>query len=105
MVRRLRRGEDAAIAIDGPRGPRFSVALGALAAAAALGGVLVPMASYAPRGITLRKTWDQFRLPLPFTRVQVVLGPPLEGRAPETTADALARAVPTHRTWPRREGT
>lgn len=90
IVRRLRRGEDAAFALDGPRGPRFSVAPGASTAAKLAGGVLVPMGSTAPRGMTLVRAWDQFRIPWPFSRVAVRLGPPLE---PGASEDELRAAV------------
>jgi lysophospholipid acyltransferase (LPLAT)-like uncharacterized protein len=90
IVRKLRSGNDAAFALDGPRGPRFSVAPGASLAARLAGGVLVPMGSAAPRGVTLEKAWDKLRIPFPFARVAVRLGPPLE---PWATADALALEV------------
>jgi lysophospholipid acyltransferase (LPLAT)-like uncharacterized protein len=90
IVRRLARGEDAAFALDGPKGPRFAVLPGARAAARLSSGDLVPMGSAAPRGITLRRAWDRFRIPLPFSRVAVRLGAPL----PASTSDAeLAQAV------------
>ena len=90
IVRLLREGHDAAFAIDGPRGPRFSVAPGAGVAADLASGVLVPMGSAAPRGFTLHRTWDQFRVPWPFSRVVVHLGAPL---APPTSIEELASAV------------
>ncbi len=90
IVRRLRAGHDAAFAIDGPRGPRFSVAPGANTAANLASGVLVPMGSAAPRGLTLRRTWDQFRVPWPFSRVVVHLGAPLD---PTASRESLASAV------------
>jgi lysophospholipid acyltransferase (LPLAT)-like uncharacterized protein len=90
IVRRLQRGEDAAFALDGPRGPRGAVLPGARAAARLSAGVLVPMGSAAARGITLERSWDRFRIPLPFTRVAVRLGAPL----PASVTDAeLGRAV------------
>jgi lysophospholipid acyltransferase (LPLAT)-like uncharacterized protein len=93
IVTRLRAGHDAAFAVDGPRGPRHRVAPGARAAAELSGGVLVPMGVAAPRAWVLAKTWDQFRIPLPFSRVCVHLGPPLEASASlDDVAAAIARA-------------
>jgi lysophospholipid acyltransferase (LPLAT)-like uncharacterized protein len=37
------------------------------------------------------RAWDRFELPLPFTRVAVVLGAPLE--ADEATQEALGEAI------------
>ncbi len=93
IVRRLRKGHDAVFALDGPRGPRFSVAPGAQAAAALAGGRLVPMGSASPRGVTLEKAWDHFRIPFPFSRVAVCLGAPLgPGASGEEIALGVARA-------------
>jgi lysophospholipid acyltransferase (LPLAT)-like uncharacterized protein len=93
IVRRLEQGHDAAFALDGPKGPRFSVASGARLAAQLTGGVLVPMGSAAPRGISLDKAWDKFRIPFPFTKVAVRLGAPLSaGVSIEELGRAVARA-------------
>ena len=93
MVRQLRSGRDAAFAVDGPRGPRFSVAPGASSAAELGSGLLVPMGSAAPHGITLEGAWDRFRIPLPFSRVAVWLGAPMDpGTAQEDLGLGIARA-------------
>lgn len=91
VVRRLRLGDDAAFAVDGPRGPRCTVhSDGALTAARLAGGVVVPFAAASARAWTLR-SWDRFELPRPFSRVAVVLGAPLE---PSTTPRAaLGHAI------------
>ena len=83
IVRRLRRDDDAAFAVDGPRGPCGVVraseggGFGAALAASRAGGILVPMAAASADVTVLQRTWDRFELPLPFSRVAVVLGPPL----------------------------
>lgn len=86
VVRAMKReGADAAFAVDGPRGPCGVVKGGAIVAARATGGVLVPMAGAVRRGVVLRQTWDRFAVAWPFTRVDVVLGPPVD---PEESRDA-----------------
>ena len=93
VVRRLARGQDAAFALDGPKGPRFTVRPGARAAARLSSGVLVPMGSAAPFGVTLERTWDRFRIPLPFSKVAVRLGPPLPATVSDVElGDAVRRA-------------
>ncbi|HEU4410539.1 MAG TPA: DUF374 domain-containing protein [Polyangiaceae bacterium] len=78
IVRRLRRGGvDAAFAVDGPRGPASAVRPGALAAARAAGGLVVPLACAARPAIVFSRSWDAFELPLPFARVVVAVGEPL----------------------------
>lgn len=97
IVRRLRReGLDAAFAVDGPKGPRGVVRsesgkVGAALAAHLAGGVVVPMASACSRPHVLARTWDRFELPLPFSRVAVALGAPLEPA--EATPARLAAAI------------
>jgi lysophospholipid acyltransferase (LPLAT)-like uncharacterized protein len=44
------------------------------------------MGSAAARGTVLRRSWDRFALPWPFTRVAVVLGAPLDPAAPDADA-------------------
>ncbi len=88
LVRAMRRGADAAFAVDGPRGPRGVVKGGAVVAARAAGAVLVPMAGVVHRGIVLRRAWDRFAIAWPFTRVDVALGDPVD---PRTVTDARAQ--------------
>jgi lysophospholipid acyltransferase (LPLAT)-like uncharacterized protein len=81
LVRTMRReGADAAFAVDGPRGPRGVVKGGAVAAARLAGAVLVPMAGAVRNGVVLRRTWDAFAIAWPFTRVDVLLGRPVDPR-------------------------
>lgn len=88
LVRTMKRdGADAAFAVDGPRGPRCIAKGGAIVAARATGGVVVPMASRVRRGVVLQKAWDKLAVAWPFTRVEVVLGCPID---PRTAADARA---------------
>jgi lysophospholipid acyltransferase (LPLAT)-like uncharacterized protein len=86
LVRAMKReGADAAFAVDGPRGPRGAVKGGAVLAAQSTGAVLVPMAGGVRRGVVLRRAWDRFAIAWPFTRVDVVLGAPVD---PRICADA-----------------
>jgi lysophospholipid acyltransferase (LPLAT)-like uncharacterized protein len=86
LVRTMKQGGvDAAFAVDGPRGPRGIAKSGAIVAARATGGVVVPMASFVRRGLVLEKAWDKFALAWPFTCVDVVLGCPID---PSTVSDA-----------------
>ena len=91
LVRMLKRGTDAAFAVDGPRGPYGVAKSGALFAAKRVGGLLVPMGSAIQRGWMLSRAWDKFTLPQPFSRVIVVLSAPLDPVA--TTTEDLERAI------------
>ncbi len=93
LVRRMRReNADAAFAVDGPRGPYGVVKGGALAAARAVGGVLVPMGGIVERGFVLARAWDRFHVAWPFSRVTVRLGAPIEP-AVEGAREALEAAI------------
>jgi lysophospholipid acyltransferase (LPLAT)-like uncharacterized protein len=96
LVRTMRdEGVDAAFAVDGPRGPYGVVKGGAILAARATGAVVVPMAGAVHKGVVLKGTWDRFVLAWPFTRVDVVLGPPIDPAvqpdARREVAETLAR--------------
>jgi lysophospholipid acyltransferase (LPLAT)-like uncharacterized protein len=86
MLRALRQGRNAAFAVDGPRGPRGRVKPGARWVASRAGARLVPVGVAASRTVVLRRTWDEFEIPLPFARVCVFLGAPV-------TSGRLDRAI------------
>lgn len=77
LVRSVRRGLDAAFAVDGPKGPLGVVKPGVLLAARRTGGVVVPIATSARWAFRFRKAWDRYLLPLPFSRVVVRRGEPI----------------------------
>ncbi len=93
IVRALKRGQDAAFAVDGPRGPRGRAKAGAARAALLAGARLIPVAGAASRRWVLGHAWDRFEVPLPFARVAVVVGEPLDGARAARHARVLGRAI------------
>ncbi len=96
LARALSGPRDAAFAVDGPRGPLRRAKPGAALCARLGHGRLVPMGAAASASRVLARSWDRFRIPMPFSRVQVVLGAPVEaalatGR-PELVDCAIERA-------------
>jgi lysophospholipid acyltransferase (LPLAT)-like uncharacterized protein len=79
-----RRGLDLAITPDGPRGPRYVVQDGLIALAQLTGLPILPASYRLQWKITLR-SWDQFQIPLPFTRCDVHVAPPV--RIPRETTE------------------
>ena len=77
MIRRVRAGESGGVLPDGPRGPAFVAKLGVLALAATTGVPLVPL-GVAAAPVGRLTSWDRAIVPLPFARVRVVYGNPLE---------------------------
>ena len=94
VVREMKRaGVDAAFAVDGPRGPYGVAKGGAVLAARAAGAVLVPTMGVTRRGFVLRKAWDRFTVAWPFTRVDVVLGAPIEPDGADEARIAVERSL------------
>lgn len=77
MRRALAGGRPAAIAVDGPLGPRHVVHRGAVRLASDLGHAIVPLAVAAAPLRALGSRWDELALPLPFARVRLVVDTPL----------------------------
>lgn len=67
------RGYDISITPDGPRGPRYVVADGAIGLAQITGLPIVP-ASYHLNWKIRLKSWDRFQVPLPFSICEVTAG-------------------------------
>ena len=80
----LERGYSLAITPDGPRGPRYIVQPGAVALGQVTGAPVIPVSYRASRKLTMR-SWDQFQIPLPFSRCEVILGKPI--LFPRTVSD------------------
>jgi hypothetical protein len=77
MVEAVSAGSVAAHVVDGPRGPARQVKRGLALLAQRSGAAIVPVYLGARRRLELR-SWDRFHLPLPFTRVEIRLGPAIE---------------------------
>ncbi|MCP4602511.1 MAG: lysophospholipid acyltransferase family protein [Proteobacteria bacterium] len=71
-------GADAAFAVDGPRGPAFKVKSGAVLVAKQTGGCLIPINTRASSCWTFKKTWDDYQLPKPFARIEIIRGQPIQ---------------------------
>ncbi len=91
-------GYDTAITPDGPKGPRCRVQPGVITLAQRSGMPIIPVANAASFKKTL-STWDRFLLPLPFSKVAIVLGAPiyipkkLSQKDLEKKREAVQRAI------------
>ena len=70
----LESGIDLAITPDGPRGPKYSLGLGAVFLSQKTGVPIMPLHARYHRAIRL-KTWDNFAIPLPFSRIDITMDP------------------------------
>lgn len=84
-------GALALVAVDGPRGPRGVAKPGAVYLARRLGVPIWPVGVAVRRGRRLRRAWDRYLLPLPFTRAVVHFGAPWS--PPAGSIDAACAAL------------
>ncbi len=72
---RMDRETNLGIAPDGPRGPRRKVAAGAVFLASKMEIPVVCVGIGYDRPWRMRRTWDQFAVPRPFSRARAIVGP------------------------------
>lgn len=87
MVELVRGGAQAAVMVDGPRGPAREPKAGIVVAAARTGAPLVPMGCRA-RPALFGRNWDRTMIPLPFSTIVLSFGEPVE-----VAADASSEAI------------
>ena len=76
MAREIRRGRDCAFTIDGPRGPKYVAKQGPVLLALKTGAAIFCFHISMKHKIQL-KSWDEFQIPLPFTRALVLQAAPI----------------------------
>ena len=74
LVDCLKSGSDVGITPDGPRGPRYKLAIGPVRLSQMTSTPLVSIIVNPAKSWKLR-SWDQFRIPKPFSKVYVSFGP------------------------------
>src|SRR5205807_7050600 len=90
MVRLMRAGCPAAFTIDGPKGPRYVAKMGAVLLAKKTGNPILPFTITAERFWQVKKSWDGFQTPKPFTRARAIIAPPIY--VPSDAADEVLEA-------------
>ena len=88
FIKIIKDGTPALVAPDGPHGPIYSAKPGVIYMARKSGSVVVPIGMGFSRRV-VGPNWDDFALPLPFSRVALVVGEPIEP-ATETDENSLA---------------
>jgi lysophospholipid acyltransferase (LPLAT)-like uncharacterized protein len=85
---------NAAISVDGPRGPIFSVKQGVVDLAAATGAPIITMSVAAYPKVTI-PTWDRMPIPIPFGTVVTIFGGPFYVSAgdDETRREAIVDTI------------
>jgi lysophospholipid acyltransferase (LPLAT)-like uncharacterized protein len=76
MARQIRHGRDAGFTIDGPRGPKYVAKQGPVLLAMKTGAAIFCFHISMQHKIQF-KSWDEFQIPLPFTRALVLQAAPI----------------------------
>lgn len=77
ILKYAKSGWEAGITVDGPKGPAHKAKAGVVAIASLSEAAIVPYAAIGLRTWTFTKSWDQFRLPKPFSTIVCVFGEPI----------------------------
>lgn len=98
MIRLARCGCPTGFSIDGPRGPRRVAKMGAVLLAKKTGCPVLPF-TLNPARYYAAPSWDRLQVPFPFTRVRVLIAPPIrvapdaDDAALDAARDELQRAL------------
>lgn len=93
MVEKLRAGESAFLAVDGPAGPALRVKRGCVEMARAAHVPLIPVGYHSRRGRFNPRRWDHWLMAQPFDRLLVRYGAPLFFESEEPLPLALERVA------------
>jgi hypothetical protein len=96
LIKHVRDGAPAYLAVDGPRGPRNYVNRGIAKLSLATGAAVLIGVPIPRRRWILARAWDRFQIPKPFTRIDVFFAPPLrlrEGEDAETFRRRIQDAI------------
>jgi lysophospholipid acyltransferase (LPLAT)-like uncharacterized protein len=74
-MRRVQEGHKFTIAVDGPRGPLYKVKEGITHLSEKTRAPIVPVKAHPKTAYIFRKSWSRTALPLPFSRVDIKIGP------------------------------
>ncbi len=77
LLRLMKAGRIGSIAVDGPRGPIFKAKQGVFEICKLSHGCIVPVGVASRHRHVFSGSWNQARLPLPFTRIIVWFGDPI----------------------------
>ncbi len=86
IFRLAKKGWNPSVAVDGPKGPIYEIKPGVFEISKRLKADIYPLSVAVKKKHVFEKAWNKSFLPLPFTKVQVVVGEPM--RAPAREEDS-----------------
>ena len=78
LIKAIKQGYSGFIAVDGPHGPSHKTRPGTIYIAQRAKALIVPLTITAHRGLIFGKRWDHHVFPLPFSKITVSIGTPIE---------------------------
>ena len=78
LLKAIKQGYSGFIAVDGPHGPSHKTRPGTIYIAQKAKALIVPLTITAHRGLIFGKRWDHHVFPLPFSKITVSIGAPIE---------------------------
>jgi len=79
LIQAVKKGGQASLAVDGPKGPIYKVKPGVVELAARTGISIVPVRTFASRAWFIPKAWNKSYVPKPLAKVDVYFGEAIEG--------------------------
>ncbi len=76
LITLMRKGFNASMAVDGPKGPIYKIKPGVFELSRLAKAHIVPTAADCSSGIVFKNSWNKALLPKPFSRVIVAFGQP-----------------------------
>jgi hypothetical protein len=76
LIRLMKAGRNASMAVDGPKGPIYKAKPGVFELSRLAQAQIVPMGAAASNAIVFTKSWNKAKLPKPFSLVKVWFGEP-----------------------------
>lgn len=77
MLRLLREGFPGAITVDGPKGPMYEPKKGIFEIAKLASIPVLPFCIHPEKFWEIKNSWDQFRIPKPFSKIYIFYGDPI----------------------------
>jgi len=74
LIKLLKKGHKATIAVDGPRGPKHEIKEGVILVSQKSGRPIFPLKARPERCFVFKGAWDHMKLPMPFTKIHITIG-------------------------------
>lgn len=91
FIKKIQSGVPALVAPDGPHGPIYEAKPGVVYMAGKANSVILPIGVAFSRQVT-GSNWDDFSLPLPFSRIALVIGEPIDPGKGLSESELAARS-------------